>query len=130
MVWTDVDTKYETKTIIVFIIAGTIIIITIHFNHHNHPKIIGCLTELWFGLTSIQVRYKDDHCFHHYRHHHYHHIHHHNHPRIAKSARFQVPRIGTSSAETKNGDRFLMPTSPQNGGLHVCSMRLAHLGVF
>ena len=41
-----------------------------------------------------------------------------------------MPKNGTSDAETKKGDLFLMPTSPQNGGLHVCFMRLALLGGF
>ena len=27
--------------------------------------------------------------------------------------------------EQKKGDNFVMPTSPKNGGLHVCFMRLS-----
>ena len=38
---------------------------------------------------------------------------------FGKSARFQVSKNGTSDAEyKKKGDHFLMPTSPQNGGLY------------
>ena len=40
---------------------------------------------------------------------------------FAESACFQVPKNGPLDAKTKtNGDHCLMPTSPENGGLHVC----------
>ena len=49
---------------------------------------------------------------------------------FAKSARFHVPKNGTSDAETKKRDHFFLPTTPQNGVRHVCFMRLALLGGF
>ena len=45
-------------------------------------------------------------------------------PSFGKSAHFQVPKMAP------NKKHFWMPTSPQNGGLHVCFMRVSLLAEF
>ena len=47
----------------------------------------------------------------------------------------KVPNFGYQKTllwvpESKNGDHFLTPTSPQNGGIDVCSVRLSFLRGF
>ena len=46
----------------------------------------------------------------------------------AKVPVFSREKMALWVPEQKNGDHFLMPTSPQNGVGHVCFMRLALLG--
>ena len=41
---------------------------------------------------------------------------------------FRCPKMGLWAAESKNGDHFFTPTSPQNGGIDICFMRLPLLG--
>ena len=43
---------------------------------------------------------------------------------------FNCQKMALRMPKQKNGDHFLMPTSPQNGGLHVGFMRLPLSGVF
>ena len=49
---------------------------------------------------------------------------------FAKSAHFQVPKNGTSDAETKKRRPLFNANTPQNGVEHVLFMRLAMLGGF
>ena len=43
---------------------------------------------------------------------------------------FMWQKMALRVPKQKNGDHFLVPTSPKNGGLHVCFMRLVLLGGF
>ena len=43
---------------------------------------------------------------------------------------FRCQKMAFGVPRQKNRDHFLMSTSPQNGGEHVCFMRLALLGGF
>ena len=49
---------------------------------------------------------------------------------FAKSARYQVPKKGTSGAETKKLRPLFNTNIPQNGLEHVCFIRLALWGGF
>ena len=37
---------------------------------------------------------------------------------------FRCPKMGLRAPVSKNGDHFFTPTSPQNGGIDICFMRL------
>ena len=48
----------------------------------------------------------------------------------AKVPVFTCKKMALRMPYQKNGDHFIMPTSPQNGDLHVCFINLALLGGF
>ena len=49
---------------------------------------------------------------------------------LVKVTVFRCQKMAFGVPRQKNRDHFLMSTSPQNGGEHVCFMRLALLGGF
>ena len=49
---------------------------------------------------------------------------------FGESALFQVPKMGLLAPKSKNEDHFFTQTSPKNGGLHICFVRLSLLGGF
>ena len=50
------------------------------------------------------------------------------HLKMPKVPIFRCPKMGLRAPESKNGDHFFTPTSPQNGGIDICFMRLPLLG--
>ena len=50
------------------------------------------------------------------------------HLEMGKVPTFRCPKMGLRVPESKNGDHFFTPTSPQNGGIDICFMRLPLLG--
>ena len=46
------------------------------------------------------------------------------HLKIGTFGIFRCPKMGLRAAESKNGDHFFTPTSPQNGGFDTCFMCL------
>ena len=49
---------------------------------------------------------------------------------LAKVPIFKCQKMGLLAPESKNGDHFFTQTSPKNGGLHICFVRLSLLGGF
>ena len=49
-------------------------------------------------------------------------------PKSLKVAMFRRPKMRLRAPQTKNGYHFFTPTSPQNGGIDICFMRLPLLG--
>ena len=46
------------------------------------------------------------------------------HLKMGKVPTFRCPKMGLRAPESKNGDHFFTPTSPQNGEIDICFMRL------
>ena len=52
------------------------------------------------------------------------------HPKSLKMAVFGCKKKGLGIPKSKNGDHFLSPTIPKNGGIDFCSTRISFSGGF
>ena len=49
-------------------------------------------------------------------------------PKMPKMSNFGFTKMGLQVPETKDGNHFFTPTSPENGGKDICVLRLPLLG--
>ena len=49
-------------------------------------------------------------------------------PKMPKMSNFGFTKMGLQVPETKDGNHFFTPTSPENGGKDICVVRLPLLG--
>ena len=52
------------------------------------------------------------------------------HPKSLKIAVFGCKKMGLGMPKSKNGDHFLSPTIPKNGGIDSCFTRISFSGEF